>query len=156
MIELTIPGRGEIRLEHLVLDVNGTLAVDGHLIDGVLKRITSLRDRFMVHLLTADTHRRQQQIDDILGLKAIRISKGEEIAQKTEYVQKLGSGTVVAIGQGANDAGMLKTARIGIAVLSPEGLSTETLLSSDLIAANIIDALDILEKPLRLIATLRQ
>ncbi|MCJ7724477.1 MAG: hypothetical protein MUP03_10130, partial [Anaerolineales bacterium] len=32
MIELNIPGRGELRLQHLVSDVNGTLAVDGELI----------------------------------------------------------------------------------------------------------------------------
>ena len=29
MIELNIPGRGIVRLEHLVCDVNGTLAIDG-------------------------------------------------------------------------------------------------------------------------------
>jgi len=34
MIELTIPRRGELTLEHLVCDVNGTLAVDGQLPDG--------------------------------------------------------------------------------------------------------------------------
>ncbi len=38
MIELTIPGRGALRLEHVVSDVNGTLAVDGVLIDGLVKR----------------------------------------------------------------------------------------------------------------------
>jgi len=35
MIELTIPGRGTILLHHLVCDVNGTLALDGQLIDSV-------------------------------------------------------------------------------------------------------------------------
>ncbi len=31
MIELQIPGPGTIKLDHAVLDVNGTLAVDGQL-----------------------------------------------------------------------------------------------------------------------------
>ena len=56
MIELNIPGRGIIQLEYLVSDINGTIAVDGHLIEGVPRLINELRDRLEVHLLTADTH----------------------------------------------------------------------------------------------------
>ncbi len=56
MIELNIPGRGNFSIEHLVMDVNGTLAVDGSLLDGVARRIAALRDRLEIHLLTADTH----------------------------------------------------------------------------------------------------
>ena len=54
MIELTIPGRGEIHLQHLVTDVNGTLALDGTLLEGVARRLSGLRDRLTLHLLTAD------------------------------------------------------------------------------------------------------
>jgi len=57
MIELNIPGRGRLQLRHLVSDVNGTLAVDGQLPDGLVRLITTLRDRLTLHLLTADTHR---------------------------------------------------------------------------------------------------
>ena len=32
MIAETIPGYGAVRIEHLVLDYNGTLAVDGRLL----------------------------------------------------------------------------------------------------------------------------
>lgn len=156
MIEITIPGRGELSLKHLVLDVNGTLAVDGVLIEGVARRINTLRDRLEIHLLTANTHNRQDSIDKMLGLHAERILPGNEAAQKTEFVQRLGNESVISIGQGANDAGMLKASRLGIAVLSVEGLSVETLLAADLLAPSITDALDLLEKPLRLIATLRK
>ncbi|MEJ5226256.1 MAG: hypothetical protein WHV44_17470 [Anaerolineales bacterium] len=156
MIEITIPGRGELSLKHLVLDVNGTLAVDGVLIDGIARRINSLRDRLEIHLLTANTHNQQDSIDQMLGLHAERLLPGDEAAQKTAFVQRLGSETVVSIGQGANDAGMLKSAALGIAVLSPEGLAVETLLAADLLTPSIADALDLLEKPLRLIATLRK
>jgi soluble P-type ATPase len=54
----------------LVTDVNGTLAVDGILIDGLAKRLTSLRDRLEIHMLTADTHGRQAAIDELLKLKS--------------------------------------------------------------------------------------
>lgn len=77
MIELSIPGRGVIQIDHLVLDVNGTIALDGRLVDGVVKALTALRDRLTLHLLTADMHGRQDSIEEKLGLRAIRIPLGE-------------------------------------------------------------------------------
>jgi P-type E1-E2 ATPase len=156
MIELNIPGRGLIRLQHLVCDVNGTLAVDGQLPEGVKQRLSALRDRLTLHLLTADTHGKQDTIDQQLNLKAVRIQPGNEAEQKVNYVQKLGAGISVVIGQGVNDAGMLRAAALGICVLSPEGTAVETLLEADLVVANINEALDLLEKPLRIVATLRK
>ncbi|MFH1908337.1 MAG: hypothetical protein ABIL11_13305 [Chloroflexota bacterium] len=43
MIELNIPGRGNLQLAHLVSDVNGTLAVDGELLEKPLRIVASLR-----------------------------------------------------------------------------------------------------------------
>jgi P-type E1-E2 ATPase len=156
MIELNIPGRGMIQLQHLVSDINGTLAVDGQLLEGVKLRLSSLSDRLTLHLLTADTHGKQDVIDQRLGLKAQRIQPGNEAEQKENYVAQLGADKVVAIGQGANDAGMLRIAAVGICVLSPEGTAVETMLGADLLASNIFEALDMLEKPLRIVASLRK
>jgi P-type E1-E2 ATPase len=156
MIELTIPSRGNLRLVHLVLDVNGTLAKDGRLLDKVAKPIAALRDRLAIHALTADTYGRQEHIDLMLGLRATRLQPGDEAAQKAAFVDQLGAASVIAIGQGANDAGMLKAAAIGIAVLGEEGLAVPALLNADLVCASIHDALALLEYPTRLIATLRQ
>jgi len=156
MIELSIPGRGSLRLQHLVTDVNGTLAIDGILIEGIARRIASIQDRLSVHLLTADTHGRQSAIDQQLNLSATRLVAGNEQEQKRSYVQRLGPECVVAIGQGANDAAMLKTAALGICVMSAEGIAVETLLAADVVAPDILAALDLLEKPIRLVATLRR
>jgi len=156
MIEINIPGRGLLQLEHLVSDVNGTLAVDGVLMDGLARRIASLRDRLTVHLLTADTHGKQAVIDHQLNLTAARLSGGNEQEQKRAYVEKLGSKKVVALGQGANDAAMLKEAGLGICVMSPEGSAVETLLSADLVVPDIMAAFDLLDKPLRIAASLRK
>ena len=156
MIEINIPGRGLLQLEHLVSDVNGTLAVDGVLMDGLARRIASLRGRLTVHLLTADTHGKQTVIDHQLNLTATRLSGGNEQEQKRAYVEKLGSKKVVALGQGANDAAMLKEAGLGVCVMSPEGLAVETLLSADLVAPDIMAAFDLLDKPLRIAASLRK
>ena len=41
MIELNIPGRGLVSLEHLVCDVNGSLAVDGQLLEGIPRLLSA-------------------------------------------------------------------------------------------------------------------
>jgi P-type E1-E2 ATPase len=156
MIEISIPGRGTLQLEHLVSDVNGTLAVDGVLMGGLAQRIASVHDRVMVHLLTADTHGKQAVIDQQLNLTATRLTGGKEQEQKRAYVKKLGSEKVIAIGQGTNDAAMLKEAALGICVMSQEGAATETLLSADIVVPDIFVAFDLLDNPLRITATLRK
>ena len=155
MIELTIPGRGELRIQHVVTDVNGTLALDGHLPDGLVKRLSALRDRVTLHLITADTHGRQASIAQQLGVTAERLQPGTEAAQKADFVRRLGADTVVAIGQGANDAAMLKEAALGLCVMLREGVAVETLLAADILVPDIFAALELLEKPLRILATLR-
>jgi P-type E1-E2 ATPase len=156
MIKFNIPGVGDYNLEHLVMDVNGTLAVDGQLIDGVAAKVASLRDRLTIHLLTADTHGKQSVIDQQLGLTARRITLDDESLQKANYVRRLGSESVAAIGQGANDAGMLAAAQLGICVMSAEGTAKETLFACDLIAPTILAALELLENPIRIVASLRR
>ncbi len=156
MIELNIPGRGLIQLKHLVSDVNGTLALDGELMPGVADALLALRDRLELHLLTADTHGKQTAIDYQLGLQAVRIPAGGESECKAAYVEELGAEGVIAFGQGANDAGMLKAAALGIAVLSYEGLAVETLTTADLLVPDIQAGLALLEHPLRLVASLRR
>jgi soluble P-type ATPase len=121
MIDLNIPGRGNFQLRYAVFDVNGTLAVDGLLIDGVVEKIAALRHQLDVRLLTADTHGKQMEIDRVLGFTADRVRPGHEQEQKAEYARALGAEHVVAIGNGANDTEMLRTAAVGIAVIGREG-----------------------------------
>jgi P-type E1-E2 ATPase len=156
MLQLTIPGRGELNIQHLVTDVNGTLALDGTLLDGLAKRISALRDRVQIHLLTADTHGKQAVIDQQLNLTAVRMRSGNEAEQKAAYVRSLGAHTVLAIGQGANDAAMLKEAALGVCVMSREGVAVEALLAADLLMPDIFAALELFDHPLRIVAGLRK
>ena len=152
-----MPGRQQIKIEHLVCDVNGTLALDGNLLDGVENTLKGLGEKVTLHILTADTHGRKDMLADKFGPNAVRvIEPGNEASQKADYVDALGRERVIAIGQGANDAGMLKSAIIGIAVLSSEGVAIETLTGADLLVPNIYAALELLQKPLRLVASLRK
>jgi soluble P-type ATPase len=159
-MDITIPGRGSFRLSDLVLDVNGTVAAGGHLIDGVRDRLLALRGSGLaIHWITADTRGRQSILDEELGWPAVRISADDprgEAEQKANFVQKLGADGVVAIGNGSNDAGMLREAALGLAVLGPEGLALDALLAADAVVPDIGTALDLLLDPGRLIATLRK
>jgi P-type E1-E2 ATPase len=156
MIEETIPGRDPLRLKHLVLDVNGTVAEGGTLIAGVRERLLDLQQQVEVHWITADTRGRQAALDAELGWTAVRVQSGAEAEQKAAFVQELGADTVVAIGNGANDVAMLREAALGLAVLGGEGLAVEALLVADVVLPGIIAALDMLRDPARLVATLRR
>jgi soluble P-type ATPase len=156
MLELEIPGHGVLQLHHLVSDVNGTLAVDGALLAGVGEGLRALQEHLQLHLLTADTHGKQASIDSLLGLTATRIATGKESEAKAAYVHKLGAHHVVALGQGANDAGMLRAAALGICVLSPEGTSAEAMRAADVLTPDVATALGLLQNPRRLVATLRR
>lgn len=154
MIRVGVPGRGALGIEHVVFDVNGTLACDGVLIPGVAERLAELRQQVEVHLLTADTHGRQAAIDEELGLTATIIKHGA--AEKGAYVLGLGAEAVAVVGNGANDTAMFNAAALRIAVLGPEGMAMALLGSSDVLVADIRDGLDLLLFPQRLVATLRR
>jgi len=156
MIHIEIPGEGKINLEHVVFDVNGTLAVDGILIPGIPELLQELQSLLTVHLLTADTHGKQSEIDRQLNLEAVRIKAGKEKQQKSAYIHQLGRERTAAVGQGANDALMLRAARIGICVISREGTALETLQQADLVVPDMVSALEILRNPARLKASLRK
>jgi soluble P-type ATPase len=51
---------------------------------------------------------------------------------------------------------MLKAAALGLCVMSQEGVAVETLLSADLLLPDIFAAFDLLDKPVRIIASLRK
>ncbi|PHR27422.1 MAG: ATPase P [Desulfotalea sp.] len=155
MIEIVIPGGATLSIHHLVLDYNGTVALDGQLIEGVVERLKLLAQCVQLHVLTADTHGTVRQ--KVAGVPCLLhvIAEVAQDNQKSEYINALGANTVVAIGNGRNDAIMLAKAALGIAVLQNEGMSALLMTASDVICKDIKDALDLLLIPTRLKATLR-
>jgi P-type E1-E2 ATPase len=156
MIEVEIPGYKTYRLQHLVLDVNGTIAKDGQLIEGIKELLAELLSRLHIHMVTADTHHSLEMINSQLNLSAVRIPKQNQAEAKLNYIEQLDADTVVAVGNGANDALMLERAGLGIVVVGPEGCASAALLKSDVVAPGIHAALELLLYPKRLIATLRR
>lgn len=156
MIRLDIPGRDDLRLSHLVLDLNGTLSLDGLLLEGVAERVRELSSQVAVEILTADTHGVVDRVAGGLGVAWTRLDPDRcGGVQKLERLAEIGPHRVVAVGNGVNDVEMLREAALGIAVLGREGLATRALLAADVVSGSIADALDLLIHPLRLYATLR-
>ena len=154
-MEIDIPGYGLLRVNHLVMDYNGTLAVDGRLADGVKASLNRLAAHIKLHVITADTFGKAAK--GIEGVDCtLQILTGQDHgAAKRDFVKSLGASETVSIGNGRNDRQMLETARIGIAVMLEEGTATETLMTADIVCPSILSALSLLENPLRLKATLR-
>jgi len=155
MIELEIPGYGQLALKYLVMDYNGTLAVDGKLIEGVENRLVELAEYLEIHVITADTFGLVKNYLENFPLTLKIISSAEQGKQKWQYVRQLGAEQTVAIGNGRNDRLMLKEAKLGIATIQGEGASLESVQSADIVVNHINDALDLLRNNLRLTATLR-
>ncbi len=152
---ISIPGYGELDLKYLVMDYNGTLAVDGMLIEGVKEALTMLSPHLSLHVLTADTFGKAKS-----GLSGIEcslsiLSEKDQPAGKLAFVQSLGAENTVSIGNGRNDQLMLKSSALGIAVILEEGASAETLQSADIVCTSIVSALNLISNPLRVVATLR-
>ncbi len=155
MFEIEIPGFGPVMLHHLVSDFTGTLSVDGELLPGVKEKLNEMAGILDVHILTADTFGKAR--NELQGVKCdIHILTGEShYIQKEEYVQKLGAGGVIALGNGNNDRRMLKAARVGIAVCLAEGCSRDAVVSADIVVLSPIDALNLILNSKRMKATLR-
>jgi soluble P-type ATPase len=155
MIHIDIPDFGALELAHIVLDYNGTLAVDGIPIEGVKTALSRLADQITVHILTADTFGRVKTEMAGVPCTVTVLGPGRQDRAKEDFVRQLGTETVVAVGNGRNDRRMLRAAALGIAVILAEGAAGVTLQEADVVATDILSALELLAHPLRLVATLR-
>ncbi|OQY52876.1 MAG: ATPase P [Desulfobacteraceae bacterium 4572_89] len=155
MIPMNIPGFGKINIKHVVLDYNGTIALDGKLIKGVKEGIKKYSRQVKFHVITADTfgfvEKELQNIDAVLTI----IPKENQAQRKRDYIRNLGADQTLCAGNGSNDRMMLKEAGIGIAVSGKEGLATSSLGAADLLVTDVLDIFGFFQTPERLIACLR-
>ena len=154
-MKVNIPGKEEIEIQNIVFDYNGTIAIDGKLIEGIKKSINELSNSFKFYVITADTYGSVEKELADTKCEIIKISKSSQDVSKLDFIKSLGSSTTLSVGNGRNDKLMLKESILGIAILQDEGLCTETLLNSDILIKSIFDVFSFLKDENRLIATLR-
>ena len=154
MLTIEIPGRDPLHLHHLILDYNGTIALDGTVIPAIRSRLDQLAQLLTIHVITADTHgtasRQCQELPVQIGTYPT-----ESVGFiKAEYARKLDGGCV-CIGNGYNDIQMSDVCDLSICVIGPEGCCAALINHCDIAVTSIADALDLLCQPDRLRATLR-
>ena len=152
---IEIPGYKTLDLKYLVLDYNGTIAVDGVIPDAVKERIRKLADQLEIYVLTADTHGTAKENCQGLPLQIHTFPSDSAMTEKLKIVTELGAENCAAVGNGRNDTQMLKKSGLAIAVADREGMCGGLVSESDICTCSMEDALDLLLHPKRVIATLR-
>jgi len=155
MIEIHVPGLKPYELKHIVVDYNGTIAVDGKIPAELKNLLVQLQKMVPVTVLTADTHGTARAQCEPLGLSVRTFPQENAALFKKEIVEELGADHVVCFGNGFNDIPMFKTARLSIAVLDKEGMCGALLPHATLLCRSAEEALSLLLNPKRIIADLR-
>ena len=129
MIKTQIPGWGELAIENLILDFNGTIAKDGRVLDGVKDLLEKIHDQG-----DSDTVARDKRC----------------------LCQSLGCERTASIGNGKNDIQVFPVSVFSIAVIGNEGAYTKSAMQADVLVTDICNALELLLSPNRMTATLRE
>ncbi|SFV69677.1 HAD family hydrolase, a [hydrothermal vent metagenome] len=154
MIE--IPHFKNLEIENILFDYNGTLATDGHLKPKTGLLLKEVCQSYRVYVITADTFGTVKEALKAFDLEVLILSSVDHTREKAAFLASLGTERTVTLGNGNNDAKMIKDAVLSIAILGDEGCSTETLSASDIVCKDIGSAMELLLSPKRLIATLRR
>lgn len=135
-----VPQLGEITINTIVLDLNGTLAVKGKIVDGAKERIAKLKELgFKIILFTGDQRGNAKELCEDLGIDFMKAGSG--LDKETLFLD-LELETTAAIGNARIDLGKFKHAKVSVATLQSEGIHTGILKDVDVIVPSINDALD--------------
>ena len=149
-----IPGQGKVEIKTLVLDLNGTLAVNGKLVEGVKERLDELNKKDLeIVFFSGDTRGNAQYLANDLGIK---FEKASNAADKSKLIEKYEPMKCAAIGNGLIDEIKLSKARIAIVTIQAEGVHKKSLMEADIIVPSINDALDLFLDEKKMIATMRK
>lgn len=152
---IDIPGYKKLNLNTLLLDYNGTIAVDGVIPQAVKERICKLADEFKILVLTADTHGTARKQCEGLPIEVCTFPLGNAADYKEEILKQYGGENCVCFGNGRNDIKMFQGAALSIAIMGTEGMCSALLNESDICVTSVEDGLDLLLHPKRIIADLR-
>jgi soluble P-type ATPase len=154
MIFIERPGQGNLEIEFILIDFEGTLALDRRVHPKAKDKINLLSKRAKIYILTKEEKEHAEEVLKKVKAEIIYLTEGESSQKKLDLLRQLGANRTVAIGNGADDVPMIEEAGLGICVLGKEGTFSEAIKKADVVFMNILDALDFLLKPLRQKATL--
>lgn len=155
MILYEIPGKGNIVVENIVFDYNGTIAVNGKLIDGVKELINELAKYAKVYILTADTYGTVEKECIHIDAEVLTFPKENVGTSKKEIVRNLGGDKTICLGNGYNDILMFEEAILSIAIVEGEGACGKLLSKADIVTRSIEEGIKMLLNKNMVKATLR-
>ncbi len=139
-MKYNVPEVGEIEINTIVFDLNGTLQVNKKIPDGVKERLAELKEKwFHLVLFSGDIRGNAKQIAEKLGLE---FRKCVSCKEKEEQFLTFDKETTAAVGNARIDIGKFKHAKLSIATLQAEGIHTGILQHVDIIVPSINNALD--------------
>ena len=139
-MKYNVPEVGEIEIKTIILDLNGTLSVNGKIPDGVKERFEKLNNLgIKVVLFTGDQRGTATDLCKEYGISFVRCKSGSE---KEAAMKDYDTETTAAVGNARIDNGTFKHAKVSIATLQSEGIHADILNNVDVIVPSINDALD--------------
>jgi soluble P-type ATPase len=154
MISIERPGQGNLEIEFILVDFEGTLASDRRVHPKAKDKINLLSKGANIYILAKEEKILVEEALKKVKAEIIYLKGGEASQQKLDLLRQLGASRTVVIGNGVDDVPMIEEAGFGICVMGREGTYSETMKKADMVFMNILDALDFLLKPLRQRATL--
>lgn len=136
-----VPGVGDIEINTLVFDLNGTISNRGKVIDGVAERLKNLKNAgFRLIMITSDQRGLGENTAKVLGMEYYH---AETSTDKEKIILTLDPLTTAAFGNARVDIGMFHHARVSIACIEGEGIHAEIFRFADILVKSVNDALDL-------------
>ena len=89
-MKIEIPGFKVLNIKYLVLDYNGTIALDGCIADAVKERLKNLSKELEIYVLTADTHGTAASMCEGLPVTIMTFPGDAAMYEKVRILKELG------------------------------------------------------------------
>jgi len=154
MISIQRPGMENLDIHFVLIDFEGTLAMDGRVHPKAKDKVNLLSKRATLYILTKSNREKVEETLRKMKVEILYVTEGDSSQQKLKVLQRLGPHQTAVIGNGLDDVRIMEQAGLGMCVIGKEGSSAEALAKADLVVTHVLDALDFLLKPMRQRATL--
>ncbi len=154
MILIQRPGQESIEIDYILIDFEGTLALDGRVHPKAKDKINLLSKRTKIYIFAKGEKEKIEETLRRVKAELFFLKEEDSSSKKLDLLLNLGAPRAVVIGNGLDDVPLMEEAGLSMVIIGKEGTSGKLIQTADLVFTNIVDALDFLLKPLRQKATL--